>query len=278
MVNVAHRVVLCFNMLMFRSLCVSLLGFATVTMIASPTARLLAADFKQKTRWSSVWPNMHYGAMYLPYSVGRQMPMKSVNWVTRDSNRLSNFTDRYAAVLRDLDTKRNEEELNIAPTDVRWCDHRRLYWRCSFCGSTYRKNVSVRIKFHAGCNFCKGKYPSEVRKAECVSTSLQDHDADLAAKLSGEAQYCSNVAQLSATSKLRAEWKCEKCGEPFRTSIRSRTGLVEPGQAPLHPDIAAWSACCPSCRWQSQMNELAKRIVSEGQYLGLEVDDDVSEA
>ncbi|CCW61218.1 unnamed protein product [Phytomonas sp. EM1] len=229
-----------------------------------------AAEFKQKSRWSAVWPNMHYGAMYLNYSVGRQLPMKSVNWVTRESNRLTNFDQRYRTVINDIDTQRNEEELHIPLEDIRWNDHRRIYWRCSFCGSPYRKNVSVRTKFHAGCNRCKGRYPSEVLKEQAVSDSLQEKYPDLAAQLAeGEKQV--NIAGLSVTSKFRADWICQGCGETYRATIRSRTGEVEPGQCPLHPSIREWSAYCPACAWGRNVAPLARQILREGQYLGLEM-------
>lgn len=263
------------------------------------TKCLLAADFKQKSRWSAVWPNMHYGAMYLNYSVGRQLPMKGVNWVTRDSNRLINFSDRYASVIKDLDVKRNEEELHIPLSDIRWNDHRRVFWRCSFCGSQYRKNVSVRVKYHAGCNFCKGRYPSEVLKEQSadLSPSLSESHPELVEELSvacmeendpssegengvsrqaddnstptpKENEIVNNLSRLSSTSKFRAEWKCKNCGELYRSSIRSRTGLVEKGQAGLHPEIASWCSYCPSCRWEKHMNDKGQEALKKGYFLG----------
>lgn len=260
---------------------------------------LLAADFKQKSRWSAVWPNMHYGAMYLNYSVGRQLPMKGVNWVTRDSNRLVNFGDRYESVIKDLDVKRNEEELHIPLSDIRWNDHRRVYWRCSFCGSQYRKNVSVRVKYHAGCNYCKGRYSSEVLKDQYthLSPPLADSHPELIKELtvSGvdegdptlegkdkdseeekensalatkRSEIISNISRLSSTSKFRAEWKCKNCGELYRSSIRSRTGLVEKGQVDLHPDITSWSSYCPSCRWEKNMQDVGQDALKKGYFLG----------
>ncbi|KAG5503608.1 hypothetical protein JIQ42_05830 [Leishmania sp. Namibia] len=234
-----------------------------------PTCVLAAAEFKQKSRWSSVWPNMRYGAMYLNYSVGRQLPMRGVNWVTRDSNRLTNFAARYGSVIQDIDVKRNEEELNIQLNDVRWNDHRRIYWRCSFCGSSYRKNVSVRTKFHAGCNFCKGRYASEVLREQTLVVALKEAQPELCEGLA-ENEKNDNIGSLSVTSKFRAEWKCQSCGLRYRATIRSRTGLTEPGQAPLHPQIKEWSAHCPSCAWQANMTALGQKAQREGQYLGLE--------
>ncbi|EPY24798.1 hypothetical protein STCU_02125 [Strigomonas culicis] len=235
------------------------------------TRLMAAADFKQKSRWSYVWPNMHYGAMYLNYSVGRKMPMKGVNWVTRDSNRLTSFSERYGAVIADLDVKRNEEELSIPLADIRWNDHRRIYWKCSFCGSSYRKNVSVRTKFHAGCNACKRRFSSEVLQGQTAVRPLAEQHPALAAKLNPENEKNPNVASLSVTSKFEAEWKCEGCGQPYRASIRSRTGEVEPGQAPVHPQAPAWSAHCPACSWRANMQPLAEKILREKRgYLGLE--------
>ncbi|RNF09868.1 hypothetical protein TraAM80_01894 [Trypanosoma rangeli] len=233
------------------------------------TRLLLAAEFKQKSRWSNVWPNMHYGAMYLNYSVGRKLPMKGVNWVTRDSNRLINFANRYQSVIDDIDVKKNEEELGINMQDIRWNDHRRIYWNCAFCGSSYRKSVSVRTKFHAGCNFCKGRYPSEVLREQHASPSLAASVPELVRQLT-ETDKVDNLGSLACTSKFRAEWKCQGCGGSYRASVRSRTGNVERGQCPLHPNIVDWSAYCPSCAWRPNMVPVAEEVQRTGQFLGLE--------
>lgn len=239
------------------------------TIMLRRTPLCAAAEFKQKTRWSFVWPNMHYGAMFLPYTAGRQIPMKGVNWVTRDSNRLTSFHERYSSVIADLDTQRNEEELNIPLNDIRWNDHRRVYWRCSFCGARYRKSVSVRTKFHAGCNLCKGRFPSEVLREQTVSAPLRDHYPALVDDLT-DADKRDNLSTLSETSKYNAEWKCASCGQPYRASVRSRTGCVEAGQCPLHPQSTQWTAYCPSCTWAANLTPIAEQAKREGQYLGLE--------
>lgn len=237
-----------------------------------------AAEFKQKSRWSAVWPNMHYGAMFLNYSVGRQLPMKGVNWVTRDSNRLTRFENRYAAVLADLDVKRNEEELSVPLTDVRWNDHRRLYWRCSVCGSAYRKNVSVRTKYHAGCNQCKGRYPSKVLGEQQPSRqSLKEFSPELAQQLA-HGDKNDNIASFGAASQFVAEWTCRKCQQPYRASIRSRTGVVEAGQSPLHPQAPAWSAYCPACTWAANMAAVAEGTVQSGHFLGIQAGEKASAA
>ncbi|KAG8341065.1 putative Zinc ribbon domain [Trypanosoma vivax] len=234
-----------------------------------PTPLMYAAEFKQKSRWSSVWPNMRYGSMFLSYTVGRQLPMKGVNWVTRDSNRLVNFSNRYGAVIADIDVKRTEEELHVALTDIRWNDHRRIYWKCSFCGSLYRKSVSVRTKFHAGCNFCKGKFPSEVLREQFEGPSLVKSSPELVEQLVDNGKK-ENLASMAVTSKFRAEWKCSSCGVPYRATIRSRTGKVEAGQCTLYPNIATWSAYCQSCSWRPNMKPIAEEVRDGGQFLGLE--------
>lgn len=236
-----------------------------------------AAEFKQKSRWSKVWPNMHYGAMYLNYSVGRKMPMRGVNWVTRDSNRLTTFENRYASVVADLDVKKNEEDLSIPLADIRWNDHRRIHWLCSFCGSPYRKSVSVRTKFHAGCNRCKGKHSSEVLGAQSSTDgtdggsggdSLAERFPKIAAQLTDNGKQV-NIAGLSCTSKFRAEWTCQGCAAPYEATIRSRTGAVEPGQAPLHPQVTSWARHCPNCRWRANLAAVGEQALREGQFLGL---------
>lgn len=195
--------------------------------------------------------------------------MKGVNWVTRDSNRLVNFSNRYQTVINDIDVAKTEEELGITLNDIRWNDHRRIYWKCSFCGSSYRKNVSVRTKYHAGCSQCKKKYPSEVLGEQVVSPSLAASAPELMEQLVDNGVR-DNLGSLSRTSKFSAEWKCRGCGNSYRATIRSRTGAVERGQCPLHPDVAAWSAYCPSCSWKPNMLSVAEEVRRTGQFLGLE--------
>ena len=93
------------------------------------SAQRLAGEFTQKSRWARVQPTMYYGRLYLPWNSYRTFPMKSVNWVTRDSNRLVNFTSRYQIVRDELDVAKNEEDLKIPLNDVRWNDNRRIHMR-----------------------------------------------------------------------------------------------------------------------------------------------------
>jgi hypothetical protein len=232
------------------------------------STRLLAAEFKQKSRWTYVRPQMHYGAMFLPFGVGRKLPLTGCVWVTRDSNRLSNFSVRYQSVIAELDASKNEAELNVPPTDVRWADHRRLNFRCQTCGESYRKAVSSIMKFHAGCNACKKRFPSEVLKEQLPGTALSSTRPQLVKQLAGDKT--ENVATFAATSKYEAKWSCMQCKKEYRAPIRQRTGLVEPGQAPVHPLSPQWTDSCPDCRWEKNLANVGRQALQQLDFLGLD--------
>jgi hypothetical protein len=230
---------------------------------------LLAAEFKQKSRWTHVRPMMKYGAMFLPFGVGRKLPLTGCNWVTRDSNRLTNFSTRYAAVIADLDNAKNESDLNVAQSDVRWADHRRLHFRCSTCGEPYRRAVSSIIKFHAHCGACRSRrYPSEVLKEQLPGTSLSAARPDLVKELCGDK--ASSIATFAAASKFDAKWTCSCCGKPYRAPIRQRTGAVEAGMAPASAISQSWTDFCGSCRWEKNLAPAGREALQRLDLLGLD--------
>ncbi|CUG88462.1 Hypothetical protein, putative [Bodo saltans] len=233
------------------------------------TSVVLAAEFKQKSRWMHVWPQMHYGAMFLPFGVGRRLPLTGCNWVTRDSNRLTNFSTRYATVIADLDSAKNESELNVPLSDVRWGDHRRLFFKCTTCGEPYRRAVSSVMKFHAHCGSCRSRrYPSEVLKGQMTGASLQATKPELAKELAGEK--AQTISGFAATSKFNANWTCSCCNKTYRASIRERTGLVAPGMAPVFADSARWTGFCHSCRWEKNLAPAGREALQRLDLLGLE--------
>lgn len=237
------------------------------------TSCLLAAEFKQKSRWTYVRPPMRYGAMFLPFGIGRKLPLTGCNWVTRDSNRLTNFSSRYASVIAELDAAKNESELNVPLSDVRSFDHRRLYFRCSTCGEPYRKAVSSAMKFHAQCNACKRKYPSEVLKEQLLpgggaAATLGSARPQLAKDLAGDKS--ENVANFAVSSKFDARWTCSCCKKEYRATIRQRTGCVEPGQAPVNPSCPSWTSYCQDCRWEKNLSAQGKSALQRLDLLGLD--------
>lgn len=233
------------------------------------TCTALAAEFKQKSRWSKVWPTMRYGALYLMFSSGRNIPMSGVNWVTRDSNRLASFKSRYQSVIDELDTAKNEEVMKVAPQDVRWNDHRELWFKCRTCGRPYQQCVSSVTKFHAGCLSCRRKHSSEILQEQVVATPLETARPDLATTLSKDDK-AENIAKFGVTSKFVAKWNCSCCGRGYFATIRTRTGQVEPGQAPVSAICTEMSKYCNTCSWAQTIGPQGKRAMQVGQLTGLE--------
>lgn len=236
------------------------------------TATLLAAEFKQKSRWSKVPTNVTYGTLYLVYGPGRNIPFQSVNWVTRDSNRLINFTNRYAKVVKELDMPKNEEELKVQLPDVRWNDHRRLYFKCQTCGEPYRRAVSSVVKFHAGCSACRyKKRASEVlgeQLSSCATLASSAENKVLVQQLAGsDAEKI--AAEFTETSKFAPKWSCSCCKKEYRASIRQRTGKVAAGQAPVSPLSKSWTAFCDDCRWAKNMAPIGQQALAQRHFLGL---------
>ena len=212
---------------------------------------------------------MSYGTMFLPWSAGRQLPFKSLHWVTRDSNRLVNWRHRYDSVLGEIDVARTEEELKISLSDVRWNDHRRLWWKCQDCGKAYRRMVSSVTKFHARCGFCRTKkFPSEILQDQLKPKALAEVFPEIASEIVSER--APSIAAFPVSSKYNADWKCKACGGTYSATIRARTGVVEPGQAPVHPQAPKWTNFCEKCTWAKNMAPVAKEAMASQHYLGLE--------
>ena len=235
------------------------------------SAQRLAGEFTQKSRWARVQPTMYYGRLYLPWNSYRTFPMKSVNWVTRDSNRLVNFTSRYQIVRDELDVAKNEEDLKIPLNDVRWNDNRRMHFNCSTCGKHYRKQLSSMTKYHSMCHSCRSKFPSTVLGAQSAEKAvpLDVTHPQLCDQLVGEK--AENLKHFPNSSKYIANWKCLKCGSTFTASIRSRTGVTLPGEGGLNPLATKYHQHCENCRWSENMTEVGKSILQEGGYTGLEL-------
>ena len=230
-----------------------------------------AGEFTQKSRCSRVPPRMRYGRLYLAWGAYRTFPMKSVNFVTRESNRLVNFTARYQIIRDELDVKKNEEELKIPLNDVRWNDNRKMWFNCSTCGKAYRKYLSSMTKFHSMCGHCMHKFPSDVlgaQSAEKTQSLASTHPALCAQLASPKA---ANIQRFSNQSKFVTEWLCTSCSAPFEASIRSRTGLLLAGETQMHPLAVKYSQHCEACRWKENMTAIGKKILEEGGgYTGLE--------
>jgi DNA-directed RNA polymerase subunit RPC12/RpoP len=214
---------------------------------------------------------MRYGRLYLMWGAYRTFPFKSVNWVTRDSNRLVNLTARYQAVRDELDVAKNEEQLKIPLNDVRWNDHRKLHFVCGTCGQPYRKHVSSMTKYHSMCGRCSNKYPSVVLGAQSAENtpSLAQSHPDLCKQLACPKP--ENIQKFSNSSKFVTQWKCSKCNSSFEASIRTRTGLTFPGESDMHPLAVKAHQFCETCRWAELMTNIGTKVVAEGAgYTGLE--------
>ena len=236
-------------------------------MLRQTVSRL--AEFKQKSRWSKVRPPMRYGAMFLMWGPGRTIPFMGVHWVTRDSNRLT-LHPRYEGVLNQLDMTRNEEEFKVVREDVRWMDHRRLWFKCATCGTSYRKAVSSKVKFHANCPRCKLLPSSEVLGTQAKAPMLKDSLPDATAKIvAADPTIAANLSSLPVTSKFIAEWSCEGCQAPFRMSVRMRTGKVLDGQCPVTPLAPVAAKYCDSCRWGKLMGPAGEQAKAENHYVGV---------
>lgn len=232
----------------------------------------LSSEFSTKSHSSAWQPKTRYGMGFMPWGHARQNWMRPLNWVTKDSNRLINYAARYQHVIDQLDVKRNEEELQIPLAEVRWHDHRKVFFKCPCCGSSFQQYVSSAVKYGTMCKRCNHRYPSSTRGAESlVDTAgkplptLESAYPDLCEQLAdGE-----GVRTFPTSSPFSAQWKCRKCEKPYAASIRCRTGEVHPGEPPMGADPRFYD-CCPNCSWNENFSPLGKKILREGSFLGLE--------
>lgn len=196
----------------------------------------------------------------------RRIPMHRLKFVTKESNRLSNYTARYAYLAKELNVEKNKE-LGVEPEDVRWDDRRYLHYKCQKCGEEYRKMQSAMVRYRDFCPRCAIASPTTLGtqiKSETVAAAFPKLLQELGAKESSE-----YVGGLSGTSRAIIQWKCKSCPNEYSASVRSRTGKIEEGQAPFSR-LSASDGHCADCRWAAAMKGVAAQAIKNGSYLGLE--------
>ena len=213
---------------------------------------LLQSEFETKTRFSYCWDKQTYGRTFYQKGCHRRIGMYNIKWVTKDSNRLANFTDRYGAVMARVDVEKNESELSVPADQVRWNDYRNLYYKCTDCGHSFRTWGHAVIRYRRLCTRCSvDKYPSAVLGQQRLGfDTVASSRPELLDSLSPDERR-EFVGSLPLSSSFPAMWTCKSCQEPFKASVRARTGCTVRGQSPIDAEITSMSCFCPVCRFNS---------------------------
>ena len=212
---------------------------------------LLQSEFETKTRFSYCWDAQTYGRTFYQKGCHRRIGMYNIKWVTKDSNRLVNFKDRYGAVLARLDNEKNESELSIPVDQVRWNDYRNIYYKCTDCGHSFRTWGHAVIRYRRLCTRCVDKHPSPVLgKQRMGFDTVASSRPDLLEAL-GENEIKEFIGSLPVSSSFPTMWKCKTCEEPYEATIRARTGCTVKGQVPIDAQVTAMSCYCSVCRYNS---------------------------
>lgn len=223
----------------------------------------LLNEFENKTRWSYLWRRRPYGTTFLMQGCHRRIPMHRIKFVTKESNKLSNYS-RYAAFFeKELDVEKNKE-IGVEPEDVRWDDRRYLSYKCQSCGINYKKMQSAMVRYRSMCPRCACSSPTTLGdqvKSEPLAKAFPKLMAELSPRERPE-----YVGALSVTSRARVQWKCRGCEKDYCASIRMRTGRTEEGQAEI-VRIRGADGYCPGCVWNSSMKEHAAKALKTGSFM-----------
>lgn len=223
----------------------------------------LLNEFENKTRWSYLWRRRPYGTTFLMQGCHRRIPMHRLKFVTKESNKLSNFS-RYSAFFeKELNVEKNKE-IGVELDDVRWDDRRYLSYKCQKCGIDYKKMQSAMVRYRSFCPRCAVASPT-VLGSQITSESVAKAFPKLLSELS-EREKVDYVGSLSVTSRARVMWKCRTCEKEYSASVRSRTGRSEKGQAEVIR-INGADGHCPSCRWSAALKEHAAKALKTGSFI-----------
>ena len=189
---------------------------------------------------------------------------RAVRFRTVEANRLSAFS-RYRGYYDEIDVKKTSEVAKLDVTDLRWDDHRKVFFRCPTCDQSYRRSVASRVKYGVGCPRCSQKWTSSVLREQLESAKpLSDTMPQCAALCVSAPKVASS---FPATSQFIAMWKCPRCQKTFSASIRSKSGASDSRMMNFDP---RWTALCASCLWESENYALGEKAKCSGGFLGFE--------
>lgn len=122
----------------------------------------------------------------------------------------NNVAQKFPEIVEEWDYAKNK---NLKPEYFLPDSNKKVWWKCSKCGSSYFADISHRTK-GTGCPYCSGK---KVNNTNSFSSKFPE--------LLKFWDYSKNTIKpdnIYFSSRKKVWWICEKCGNSYRAAICQR--------------------------------------------------------
>ena len=154
----------------------------------------------------------------------------------------NNFTINYPELLKEWDYVNNG---GLLPESLSAGSNKKVWWKCSKCGSSFITSVNRRIKY-PNCPYCSAKKVNSTNNLKSKYPELLKYwDFEKNKNLSPD--------KLYYRSRTSVWWKCENCGNSYKMQVCSR--------------IKAKTNYCIDCKHKHIGNMNSLKQVKEGTRL-----------
>ena len=122
-----------------------------------------------------------------------------------------NFTITHPKLLKEWDYEKNE---SLLPESLSIGSNKKVWWKCSKCGSSFMTSVNRRIEY-PNCPYCSAKKINNTNNFKSKYPKLLkywDYEKNKNIPLD----------KLYYSSRTSAWWICEKCGKSYNMKVCSR--------------------------------------------------------
>lgn len=122
----------------------------------------------------------------------------------------NNIAQKFPKIIKEWDYEKNK---NLKPEYFLPDSNKKVWWKCSKCGSSYFADISHRTN-GTGCPYCSAK---KVNNTNSFSSRFPE-----LLKFWDYSKNTINPDDIYFSSRKKVWWICEKCGKSYQTAICQR--------------------------------------------------------
>ena len=124
----------------------------------------------------------------------------------------NSIADKYPEIAKEWNYELNK---SLKPESFAYASNKKVWWKCSVCGSDYNTSISNRTTGGNGCPYCAGKRvkPGFNDIATTHPHLIENWNYD---------KNTSSPEEYNKGSDKKVWWLCHKCGYEWQASISSR--------------------------------------------------------
>ena len=160
--------------------------------------------------------------------------------------RFSKTLDEFPLLLAEWHPLKNGD---LAPSEIGYKSHRKVWWKCSSAGHSYDATPNKRVGLGSGCPFCAGL--KVISSSSVLVTHRKFFDRDITVfssprskglkiKHGNKKDLESVLKNTGEGSHMKVEIVCKSCNAAINRELRNHISLFSKGSSNL--DI------CPKCR------------------------------